>query len=279
MAASHRITRYRKNRKRSSSRVRHPEADAGGERRRVLSRFCRILSAEAVRLIRVQAAAPQQKPKSGEDEAFAVTGGGKNHAGRDGSRHGSRKPGGLQGGRENGGSGGRGSSGEEASSGSGSAATAKPGGRTCWVCKSDQHYVRDCSKQICQGCGERSHYITKCGHMENAVMAIDMLGKSSTDDESPVCSKADVEAYTTLEIKTGECLVSMMEKGGIRQMGDDLWLLDTRATDHFSYDSQLLENYAECSIGCYVVQEVTLSRSWGPVLFVSSFDLGRGWSV
>ena len=58
-------------------------------------------------------------------------------------------------------------------------------------------------------------------------MAVDMLGKTSTDDDSPVCSEADAEAYTTLEIKTGECLVSMMEEGGIRQMGEDLWLLDT----------------------------------------------------
>ena len=78
-------------------------------------------------------------------------------------------------------------------------------------------------------------------------MAIDMLGRTSTDDDSPVCSEADVQAYTTLEIKTGECLVSVMEKGGIRQMGDDLWLLDTRATGHVTYDPRLLENYAECS--------------------------------
>ena len=78
-------------------------------------------------------------------------------------------------------------------------------------------------------------------------MAIDMLGRTSTDDDSPVCSEADVEAYTTLEIRTGECLVSMMEEGGIRQMGDDLWLLETGATGHFMYDLQLLESYAECS--------------------------------
>ena len=58
MAASHRIIRYRKIRKRSSSRVRHTEEDAGGERRRILSPGCCTLSAEAVRLIRVQAAAP-----------------------------------------------------------------------------------------------------------------------------------------------------------------------------------------------------------------------------
>ena len=90
------------------------------------------------------------KPKSGEDQAFAVTGGGKNRPGRDGSRHGSRKPGGSQGGRGNGDSGGRGSSGGGASSGSIGTATAKPGGRTCLVCKSDQHYVRDYPKQICQ---------------------------------------------------------------------------------------------------------------------------------
>ena len=183
----------------------------------------------------------RSKSKSGEDQAFAVTGGGKNRPGRGGSRPGSRKPGGSQGGRGNGGSGGRASSGGGASSSSSSAATAKPGGRTCWVCKSDQHYVRDCPKQICQGCGERGHYITKCGQMENAVMAVDILGRTSKDDDS------DVEAYTTLEIKTGEYLVSMMEKGGIRQMGDDLWLLDTGATGHFTHDPRLLENYAECS--------------------------------
>ena len=187
------------------------------------------------------------KPKSGEDQAFAVTGGGKNHPGRGGSRYGSRKPGGSQGGHGNGGLGGRGSSGGGTSRGSCSAAIVKPGGRACQVCKSDQHYVRDCPKEICQGCGERGHYITKCGQMENAVMVVDMLGGTSTDDESAVCSEADAEAYTILEIKTGECLVSMMEERGIRQMGDDLWRLDTGATGHFTYDLRFLENYAECS--------------------------------
>ena len=81
----------------------------------------------------------RSKPNSGEDQAFAVTGGGKNPPGRGGSCHGSRKPGGSQGGRGNGGSGrGRGNgrlgrggfSGGGARSGSSSAATAKPGGRT-----------------------------------------------------------------------------------------------------------------------------------------------------
>ena len=38
-----------------------------------------------------------------------------------------------------------------------------------------------------------------------------------------------------------------MEEGEIRQMGDDLWLLDTGATGHFTYDPRLLENHAECS--------------------------------
>ncbi|CAN0427948.1 unnamed protein product, partial [Ascophyllum nodosum] len=79
-------------------------------------------------------------------------------------------------------------------------------------------------KQICQGCGKRGHYITKCGQMENAVMAVDIPGRTSKDDDSD----------------TGECLVSMMEKGGIRQMGDDLWLLDTGATGHFTYDPHYL---------------------------------------
>ena len=62
-----------------------------------------------------------------------------------------------------------------------------------------------------------------------------------------MCPEADVEVYTTLATKTGECLVSMVEEGGIRQMGDDLWLLDTGATGHFTYDPRLLENYTECS--------------------------------
>ena len=78
-------------------------------------------------------------------------------------------------------------------------------------------------------------------------MAVDILGRTSTDDDSPVSSEADVEAHTTLEIKSGKCSVSMMKEGGIRQMGDDLWLLDTGATGHFTYDPRLLENYAECS--------------------------------
>ena len=68
-------------------------------------------------------------------------------------------------------------------------------------------------------------------------MTVDMLGRMSTDDDSPGCSEADVKAYTTLEIKTGECLVSMMEEREIRQTGDDLLLLDTGATGHFTYDS------------------------------------------
>ena len=39
----------------------------------------------------------------------------------------------------------------------------------------------------------------------------------------------------------------MMEEGGIRQMGDDLWLLDTWATGHFTYDPRLLQNNTESS--------------------------------
>ena len=222
------------------------EREDGFSREAVVSSVQKRYESSAYKQLR------RSMPKSGEYQAFAVTGRGKNHPGRGGSRHGSRKPGGSQGGgsgrgRGNGGSGSRGFSGGGASSVSSSPATAKPGGRTCWVCKSDQHYVRDCPTQICQGCGERGHYITKSGQMENAVMAIDMLGRTSTDDDSPVCSEADVEAYTTLEIKTGVCLDSMMEEVGIRQMGDDLWLLDTGATGHFTYDPRLLENYAGCS--------------------------------
>ena len=43
----------------------------------------------------------RSKSKLGEDQAFAVTGGGKNRPGCGGSRHGSRKPGGSQVGRGN----------------------------------------------------------------------------------------------------------------------------------------------------------------------------------
>ena len=39
----------------------------------------------------------------------------------------------------------------------------------------------------------------------------------------------------------------MMEEGDIRQIGDDLWLLETGATGHFICYSLLLENYTECS--------------------------------
>ena len=48
--------------------------------------------------------------------------------------------------------------------------------------------------------------------------AVDILGRMSTDGVSPVCSEADVEAYTTLEIKTSEYLVSIMEIGGNEYM-------------------------------------------------------------
>ena len=33
-------------------------------------------------------------------------------------------------------------------------------------------------------------------------MAVEMLGRRSTDNDSPVCSDVGLEAYTTLEIKT-----------------------------------------------------------------------------
>ena len=74
-----------------------------------------------------------------------------------------------------------------------------------------------------------------------------MLSRTSTNDDSRVCSVAELEAYTSLEIKTGECLVSIEEEGEARQIGGDLWLLDTGATGHFIYDPRSLENYAECS--------------------------------
>ena len=83
-------------------------------------------------------------------------------------------------------------------------------------------YVHDCRKQTCHGCSERGHHIIKYGKAENVVMTVNMLGRKSKDDDSPVCSEAKVEAHTTLEIKTGDSLVSMMDEGEIGQMGDDL---------------------------------------------------------
>ena len=125
------------------------EREHGFSREAVASSMQKRFDSSAYKQLR------RSKPKSGEDEAFAVIGAGKNHPGRGGSRHGSIKPGGSQSDRGNGGSGGIGSSGGGASSDSSSTATARPGGTTYWVCKSDQHYVSDCPKQICQGCGER----------------------------------------------------------------------------------------------------------------------------
>ena len=78
-------------------------------------------------------------------------------------------------------------------------------------------------------------------------MTVDIPGGTSTDADSPVCSEVEVQAHTTLEIKTGECLVSMMEEGAIMQMEDNLWRFDTGATGQFTYDPRSLENYAECS--------------------------------
>ena len=255
MAASHRIIRYRKIRKRSSSRVRYTEQmleerEDGFSRKVVVTSVQKRFVSFAYKQLR------RSKSQSGEYQAFAVAGGGKNHPGRGGSRHGSRKPVKSQGGGgngssgrglRNGGSGGGGFTGGGASSGSSSAATAMPGGRMCWVSKSDQHYACDGPKQICQGWGERGHYITKCGKMENTVMTVDILGRTSTDDDFLVCSEADVEAYTTLKNHDRRVFGFNDGEGGLRQMGADLWLLDTGATGHFTYDPRSIKNYAECS--------------------------------
>ena len=173
------------------------------------------------------------KKNSVEDQTLVVTGGDKTHPGRGGSRHGGRTLGESQGGRGNSGSG-RGGGGGDSSGGgtrscssSATTATAKPGRRTFWVSKRLQHYVCDCPKQICQGCGKRGHQIIKCGKTEYAVMAVDMPGKTSTSDDSPVSSEAELEVYATPEIKTRERLDSIEENEG--------------ATGHFTYDPSSLE--------------------------------------
>ena len=126
------------------------------------------------------------------------------------------------------------------------------------MCKSDQRYVSDCPKQICQGCDERGHYITKCGKIENAGMAVGMPGRMSTDDDSTVCSEADFEAYTTLEITTGECLVSIMEEGIYGKWGAICGFL----TQGLLVTSSMIVDHSRImlsAVGCYVVREVTLS--------------------
>ena len=110
-------------------------------------------------------------------------------------------------------------------------------------------------------------------------MAVDMLGRTSTDDDSSMCSEADFEACTTLEIKTGECLVSIEEEGVIRQMGDHLWLLHTGSTGHFTYDFRSLESYAECSGVLRCAGGSTFPIVGIDALRFSIFDLGREWSV
>ena len=68
-----------------------------------------------------------------------------------------------------------------------------------------------------------------------------------------------------------------MEEGEIRQMGDDLWLLDTGLL----VTLRMILDYLRImlsAVGCYVVREATRSRSWGPVLGFP-FNLGRGSSV
>ena len=111
---------------------------------------------------------------------------------------------------------------------------------------------------------------------ENAGMAVDMPGKTSTGDHSPVCCEAEVEAYITLDIKRGECLVSMMRRGKYGRWGTICGFL----TQGQLITSRMILDHSRImlnAVGCYVVREVT--RSWGPVLFVFPFDLGRGWSA
>ena len=177
----------------------------------------------------------RSKMKSVEDQTLVVTGGDKTHPGRGGSHHDGGTLGGSQGGRGNSGSGRGGGGGGGDSSGGGTrscsssatTATAKPGGRMFWVSKSLQPYVCDCPKQIWQGCGKRGHHIIKCGKTEYAVMTVDMPGKTSTGDDSPVSSEVELEAYATPEIRTRECLNSIEENGG--------------AAGHFTYDPASLE--------------------------------------
>ena len=135
------------------------ETEDGFSREAVVSSMQKRFESSAYKQLR------RSKLKSAKDQAFEVTGGGKNHPGRGGSRHSNGKSHGSQsgrgnsgsgGGRRNGDSGGGGFSGEGACSSSSSASTAKPGGRTCWVC----------NKQIYKGCGERGHHIVKCGETE-----------------------------------------------------------------------------------------------------------------
>ena len=85
------------------------EREDGVSREAVVSSVQKRFESSAYKKLR------RSKPKSAEDQAFAVTGGSKNNPGRGGSRHGSRNPGGSQGDYGNGGSDrGRGNSGSGA---------------------------------------------------------------------------------------------------------------------------------------------------------------------
>ena len=73
-----------------------------------------------------------------------------------------------------------------------------------------------------------------------------------TDDDFAVGSEAKCEAIPSLEDWTGECLLSHSDGGGrggeAQRVGNEMWLLDTDASGHFTHDWTKLVGYPKCNI-------------------------------
>ena len=76
------------------------------------------------------------------------------------------------------------------------------------------------------------------------------VGTVEGSDESSVCSETEGEALTSFGfIKndgSGKCALSAGEGGDSQQGEGEPWLLDTGATQHFSYSSSGMTDYKNC---------------------------------
>ena len=80
-----------------------------------------------------------------------------------------------------------------------------------------------------------------------------MGGMDTVDDDdcNSVCSYADVEAYTSVDMTTTEVDSGeygfVTGTGGVEQSdGGEPWVLDTGATSHFTPDSSMMTDYRKC---------------------------------
>ena len=74
------------------------------------------------------------------------------------------------------------------------------------------------------------------------------VGGTPTKNESSTSPEAEGEAYTTFGYEEGKCLVSYgpREDDDMRMGDHQLWLLDTGASGHFTYDASQFRDYVEC---------------------------------